>query len=230
MIRILIAERIRLTRDLIGSALEGEPDLAIVGMVSTPEQVLDTLGTIDCDLILVGAAPPNTDALGLVQSIRRLNDNLHIIVMGLPEIPAVILPYIEAGASGFVLRTDSVPELLQAIRSAAEDKALITPEIAALLMDKVARLSEKLAELSLDALDVEELTDREREVLDLVAAGRTNQEIADALVIEIGTVKNHVHNILTKLKVHSRRDAGAYRSLLNQPHDARNKKKQNGAD
>lgn len=221
MIRILIAERIRLTRDLIGSALEGEPDFSIVGMVSTLEQVMTFLETSECDLILVGAAPPNQDTLELVRAIRRLDGELYIIVMGLPEVPTVILPFIEAGASGFILRSDSVPELLQNIRSAAQDRALITPEMAALLMEKVARLSEKLAELSVDISDYEELTEREREVLDLVAAGRTNQEIADKLVIEVGTVKNHVHNILTKLKVHSRRDAGLYRSLLNQPNSAK---------
>ena len=119
------------------------------------------------------------------------------------------------------MRTDGVPELLQNIRSTAQDKALITPEIAALLMERVARLSEKLAAMSVDISDYEELTEREREVLDLVAAGRTNQQIADALVIEVGTVKNHVHNILTKLKVHSRRDAGFYRSLLSLPNDSK---------
>lgn len=220
MIRILIAERIRLTRDLLGSALEGEPDFSIVGAVSTCDQVLSFLGSSECDLILVGAAPPNQETLDLVRSIRRLDEDLYIIVMGLPEIPAVILPFIEAGASGFILRSDSVPELLQNIRSVAQNKALITPEIAALLMQKVAHLSEMLAELSIDITDYEELTEREREVLDLVAAGRTNQEIADTLVIEVGTVKNHVHNILSKLKVHSRRDAGLYRSLLNHPGDA----------
>lgn len=220
MIRILIAESIRLTRDLIGAALEGEPDMTIVGRVSTLDQALAFLASTECDLTLVGSTPPDENALELVQSIRHLSQELRIVVMGLPEIPTVLLPYIEAGASGFVLRTDGVPELLQTIRSAAQNKALITPEMAAILMEKVARLSEKLAEMSIDVSDYEELTERERKVLDLVATGRSNQEIADALVIEVGTVKNHVHNILSKLKVHSRRDASVYWSLLHHPNIA----------
>ena len=220
MIRILIAECVRLTRDLIGAVLEGEPDMTMVGRASTLDPTRALLESTGCDLILVGSAPPNEDTLGLVQSIRHLSQEIRIIVIGLPEVPAVLLPYIEAGASGFVLRTDSIPELLQTIRSAVQNKALITPEMAALLMEKVAHLSEKLAEMSIDASDYEELTGREREVLDLVATGRSNQEIANTLVIEVGTVKNHVHNILTKLKVHSRHDAGVYRSLLNHPNNA----------
>ena len=220
MIRILIAESIRLTRDLIGAALEGEPDMTIVGRVSTLDQALAFLASTECDLTLVGSTSPNENALEFVHSIRHLSQELRIVVMGLPEIPTVLLPYIEAGASGFVLRTDGVPELLQTIRSAAQNKALITPEMAAILMEKVARLSEKLAEMSIDVSDYEELTERERQVLDLMATGRSNQEIADALVIEVGTVKNHVHNILSKLKVHSRRDASVYRSLLHHPNIA----------
>lgn len=214
MIRILIAERIRVTRDLIGSALECEPDLTIAGMVATPEQAASFLQSVACDLVLVGAAPPSQEALGLVRLIRRHHENIYIVVTGLPETPSVILPYIEAGVSGFVLRTEGLPELLQTIRSAVQNKAIITPEMAALLMERVAHLSGKLADLTAGAQPHEELTEREREVLDLMVAGRTNQEIADTLVIEIGTVKNHVHNILAKLKVHSRRDAGASHALL----------------
>jgi DNA-binding NarL/FixJ family response regulator len=213
MIRILLAERIRLTRDLIGSALEGEPDMTIVGMVSTRDQALAFLDEFECDLVLLGTTPPNDEALELIRAIRRKGTDIHIVVMGLPQNPAVILQFIEAGASAFVLRSDSVPDLLQSIRSAIQNKANVSPEIAALLMEKVALLSEKLSELSVDASDYEELTEREREVLALIAQGRTNQEIAEKLVIEVGTVKNHVHNILTKLKVHSRRDASVYMSL-----------------
>ncbi len=214
MIRILIAERIRVTRDLIGLALESEPDLTIAGMVATPDQAATFLQSAACDLVLVGAAPPSQEALSLVRLIRRHSQDIYIVVTGLPETPSVILPYIEAGASGFVLRTEGVPELLQTIRSAVQNKALISPEMAALLMEEVAHLSARLAELTSGVQPHEELTEREREVLDLVVAGRTNQEIADTLVIEVGTVKNHVHNILAKLKVHSRRDAGVSHALL----------------
>lgn len=209
MLRILLVERIRLTRDLLGITLQGESDLTVVGAVASANQALAFLDTTDCDFVLVGTTRPNQDALELVQAIRRRAQGTLVVVVGLPEVPAEILPFVEAGASGFVLRTDSVSEMLQTIRSAAQNKALVSPEMAALLMQKVALLSSKLSAATAGPPDLQELTEREREVLDLVAAGRSNQEIAEALVIEVGTVKNHVHSILTKLKVHSRHDAGA---------------------
>ena len=122
--------------------------------------------------------------------------------------------YIEAGALGYVLRTDSVAELLHNIRAAFKENALVSPSVAAALMARIAELSEKLTDLGVDASDYEELTPREKEILNYIAAGLTNQEIADLLVIEVGTVKNHVHNILNKLNVHSRQDAAAYLTLI----------------
>jgi len=210
VLRILLVERIRLTRDLLGITLQGEPDLAVVGTVASAKQALAFLDTTESDIVLIGTTLPNQDALDLVRSIRQRAQGVLVVIVGLPEDPAEILPYVEAGASGFILRTDSVSEMLQSIRSTAQNRALVSPEMASLLMEKVALLSHKLSEVTAEPPDLQELTEREREVLDLVAAGRTNQEIAEALVIEVGTVKNHVHSILTKLKVHSRRDAGAY--------------------
>jgi DNA-binding NarL/FixJ family response regulator len=222
MIRVLLVQRIRLTLELLGAALEGEPDLTVVGMVTETKDALAALETTACDLVLIGAHLPNNAALELVQTIRRQALEVHVLVMGLPENPAVILPYIEAGASGFVLGSSSVPELLHNIRACAQNQALVTPEMAALLIDKVAQLSQKLSELSIDLADYHQLTEREKEVLDLIAAGCTNQEIAETLTIEMGTVKNHVHNILSKLNVHSRQDAAVYLSLLDDQHDAPN--------
>lgn len=214
MIRLLLVDRVHLTLELIGAALEGEPDLTIAGMATSLEQALAMLDTTEFDFLLVGTALPDNESLQLVQAIRRSGKDVYILVMGLPENPAIILPYLEAGASGVVLRTSSVVDLLQNIRATAQNRALISPETAALLIEKISRLSERLAELAIDTTDYQELTAREKEVLDLVAAGRTNQEIASALVIEVGTVKNHVHNILNKLNVHSRQDAATYLSLI----------------
>ncbi len=220
MLRILLVERIRLTRDLLGITLQGEPDLTVVGTVASAKQTLEFLDTTECELVLIGTTHPNRNVLDLVRAIRQQAHAVLVVVVGLPEDPAEILPYVEAGASGFVLRTDSVAEMLQCIRSTAQNRALVSPEMASLLMEKVALLSRRLSEVTADPPDLQELTEREREVLDLVAAGRTNLEIAEALVIEVGTVKNHVHSILTKLKVHSRRDAGAYAPRhLRPPHD-----------
>lgn len=214
MIRVLLVHRSRLTVELLCTALDRESDLRVVGMATDTETALNLLDSSECDLVLVSVSFANNEALQIIRAIRHTHRDLHILVMGLPENPAVILSYLEAGASGFVLRTSGVPDLLHHIRLSIQNKALVTPEVAALLIEKVAQLSEKLAALSVDVSDYYELTPREKQVLDLIALGCTNKEIADALVIEVGTVKNHVHNILSKLNVHSRQDAALILSLI----------------
>jgi DNA-binding NarL/FixJ family response regulator len=104
----------------------------------------------------------------------------------------------------------SVDQLLQNIRAAEEDKALISPTMAAALIDHVAELAHISARPYLQPEAYSELTARELEVLQLIDEGLTNQEISNELVIEVGTVKNHVHNILRKLDVASREDAAAH--------------------
>ena len=136
------------------------------------------------------------------------------MVMGVADTEPVIMGYINAGAFGYVLRDDSIHELLANIRAASEDKAIVTPALAARLISRIAELSDKLSEVGIDPTDYEELTPREREILTLIGDGLTNQEIADRLVIELGTVKNHVHSILEKLNVNSRKDAALYLSLV----------------
>lgn len=137
-----------------------------------------------------------------------------ILVIGLRESEQAILKYVEAGVDGYVLRDNSVDTLLQKIRAAAQGRALVSPDIAHAIMSRLTELAQLFSRVETALDDPVELTPREQEVLDLVGEGLTNRQIADRLYIEVGTVKNHVHNILQKLEVSSREDAAAYLALI----------------
>lgn len=214
MIRVLLVERVRLVCDVVGAALQGEPDINVVGMATTHEDALRALQETPCDIALIGTSLPEEGALALVNEIVEMDLDVKALVVGVPDAEPVIMAFINAGAAGYILRDDPVQELLANVRAAYEDKALVTPAVAARLIARVAELSDKLSQMGVDPSDYQELTPREREILELIGEGMSNQEIADKLVIELGTVKNHVHSILDKLNVNSRKDAALYLSLL----------------
>lgn len=219
MIRVLVVERVRLVCELIGSALEGEPDIHIVGMATSEADARTIMRNAECDIALVSTSLPENGVMSLLELVREEELPLRILVMGVADSQAEIMAYINAGAFGYILREANPQELIANIRAAHDDKALISPAMAGRLIERIALLTERLVELGIDASDYEELTPREREILELISQGLTNQEIADALVIELGTVKNHVHNVLNKLHVNSRKDAALYHSLWQEGND-----------
>jgi DNA-binding NarL/FixJ family response regulator len=117
------------------------------------------------------------------------------------------------------LQDVSVDHLLENIEAAQEDKAIVTPAMVTVFMDHISELANVSARPYIDQELYEELTPRELEVLQLIDDGLTNKEIADRLVIEVGTVKNHVHNILQKLDVSSREDAAAHLPFIESDED-----------
>lgn len=206
MIRILLVTDIRLMGHVLASVLEDEDDIEVIGMVTT---FLDALReAARADLLLVTTNLQDNGALRLLKSLVTSVTTTKAVVIGLNETVGEILPYVEAGASGYVLKDDSVEMLVERVRAVHKGTPVISPHIASALMSRVARLSSFCdeAETALGER-TETLSPREREVLMLVGQGLTNQEIAEALFIETGTVKNHVHNILEKLQVDSREEA-----------------------
>lgn len=219
MIHIIIVDQVRLILESISAALDGEADISILGVTSGKDETLSLLATCEraCDVVLVSADLPEDDSLTLVRACINLEPPPRVLVMGVPEAEPVIMTFIEAGAAGYILKEDTVAHLLQNIRAAYNGEAIISPEIAMSLMERVNELADRVVDF--DAGYYSSLTRREREILDLLAQDLTNQEIADHLFIELGTVKNHVHHILDKLNVNSRQDAAAYLSLV-QKHNA----------
>lgn len=214
MINLLIVDEVQLSCDALASVLSREADLTVVAKATTLSQALEELERKQCNLALIHSNLADSGAITLIEEIKMAFPDIRVIVLGIVDTEAIIVRYIEAGAIGYLLRNESLEALLHKIRAAFEERALVTPEIAALLIERVSSLAAQLTELGIDHADYDKLTIREKEILGLVAEGLTNQEIAAELVIELGTVKNHVHNILDKLNVHSRQDAAIYLSLI----------------
>jgi DNA-binding NarL/FixJ family response regulator len=188
-----------------------QSDLQIAASVATKMQALALAN--QCDVILVSHGWE--DALDLVQAIGKAPGGPGVVVMGLPNIEALILRYLESGAAGCVREQDSLEQLVKAIRLAAAREAALTADMVPMLLRRVTTLANRrqLAERETGVKGDRNLTPREREILRLIAEGYGNREIARELTIELGTAKNHVHNILDKLKVKTRQDAAVCYAL-----------------
>lgn len=209
MIRVFIVDEVRLTCDMFATVLNEESDIEVVGCATTLDEAMRRIQ--DCDVMLATTTLPNDGAFELTRLAVKMNSSAKLLIVGMAESKSAIVRYIEAGAAGYIHRQDSVDKLLAHIRAAYQGEALVSPDIAAALMARLAQLASLAPATSVNPLvESVELTSREREVLHLIRQDLSNREIAKQLIIEVGTVKNHVHNILAKLNVSSRRDAAAY--------------------
>ena len=206
-IHVLIVHEYPLMGDIICKVIEGEPDIHVDGLASSIEETKDLLTRKPIDVVLISPRLPENGSIKLTRILVRRIPAVRIIILGISESREQVLQYIEAGASGYVVRESSVDDLLNVIRAAHEGKALISPEIALVLIHRVKTLSGAYMEAGISPPDITSLTARELEVLHLMANQLSNQEIADQLFIGLGTVKNHVHNILDKLGVTNREEA-----------------------
>jgi len=211
MIGVLLVNRSRLICSVMTAALEGEPDIQVVGSATSVDEAFNLARSGNCDVVLVRNNLPNDGALELTQALRGDVSSLRVLITGVAEQEEIILRYIEAGAAGYVLSNESLTELMENIRAVHRGEALVSPEIAGTLVSHIAKLTEvrPIPEYRYRLDQVADLTPREQEVLDLIGEGLSNQEIADRLVIEVGTAKNHVHSILQKLDASDRHDAAA---------------------
>lgn len=222
MIRVLIVNEVRLMCDAIANILDDQPDIDVAGFATSVSEAVPSAK--DCDLVLVSSNLPQDGAYRLTRALssgterRADNDNIRVLVLGLTESKASIVRWIEAGARGYVRREASIDEMLKNIRSVYQGNAHVSPEVAGALIRRLAEFASWFEDIETGPMELASLTPRETEVLRLVSCDFSNQEIADHLVVEVGTVKNHVHNILTKLNVNSRQEAAMYLAAArNQP-------------
>lgn len=213
-VRVFLVNESRLICNILASVIEDEHGIDVVGSATSIETALAALQHIEIDVALVSTRLPERGALRLTESIAQKAPDTKVLVLGLTEQRERVLRYIEAGAVGYVLKDDPVDKLVASIRAASEKRALVSPRMAAALMERVSELAQVFAELENTIHATDELTPREMQVLELLGKDMSNQDIADHLVIEVGTVKNHVHSILKKLNVNNRDEAAAYLAIL----------------
>jgi DNA-binding NarL/FixJ family response regulator len=214
MIHVLLVNEIRLMCNVITAALEDEPDIKVVGCATSVDDALEKLAYEEIDVVLVSTRLPERGALHLTQTITNEQPTTNVLVLGVTDHKERVLQFVEAGAIGYVLKDDTVDDMVAAIQAAQQGRALVSPKIAGALMERVSELAGMFADLETGVVETAGLTSRELEVLELLGKNLTNEEIAEHLVIEVGTVKNHVHSILNKLNVNSRHEAATYLALI----------------
>ena len=214
-IRVLLVVEVQLIANLFASVLEDEPGIEVAGCVSTREDALRFLQGQTVDVVLVSAGLPNQGALQLTHAIIEISPPTKILIIGLSEENQHdTLRYIEAGAAGYILKDSSLKELISVIRLAQKGEAQVSTRMAGALIERLFRLSSMFSAVEQKIDGDVRLTSRELEVLQFISEGLTNQEIASRLVVEVGTVKNHVHRILEKLNVRSRQEAASYLAFI----------------
>lgn len=214
-IKVLLVIEVRLIANLFASVLEDEPGMEIAGVVSTVEDAMEFLQRQPVDVALVSADLPDHQAIRFTQSTMECSPSTKVVVLGLSgENQHDVLRYIEAGAAGYILKDSSLKELIDVIRLAQKGEAQVSTRMAGAMMERLFRLARVFSAVENKIDSDVRLTSRELEVLQFISEGLTNQEIASRLVVEVGTVKNHVHRILEKLNVNSRQEAASYLAFI----------------
>jgi DNA-binding NarL/FixJ family response regulator len=191
--------------------LHNDPETGTIYPCETAEDALTRRleGGYAAVLINAGTLPPR-EALRLTQEINQRYPAVRVLVFGLEPATETVLEFIEAGALGYVRGTQSVHAIAEALRDMLRGEAVLCPDIAAALMGRIAHLAGYRAANGSNGTSSDPtapLSQRQREVLGMLQRGMTNAEIAAELCIEVGTVKNHVHNLLGKLNVKNRQEA-----------------------
>ena len=215
LIKVLLVIEARLIGNIVASVLEEEAEIQVVGCVTNWNDALQCIETQEVNIVLVSVGLSDQGALELIRAMMNRDLSTRVVALGLSEENKnEALRYIEAGACGYIPKDSSVHELIEAIRLAQKGEAKVSSRIAGAMMERLFHLARMFSAVEHKIDGEARLTSRELEVLQFIGEGLTNQEIAERLVVEVGTVKNHVHSILEKLNVSSRDEAASYLAFL----------------
>lgn len=206
-IKLIIAEDEPVARQAMARLFDLETDIEVVGEAENGEIAIDLARRMLPDVILMDIRMPKLDGIKATQTIKQEMPNVAIVILTIYDDDTNVFQAIKAGAIGYILKDSPIDDAMNAVRAAYRGEGIMHPAIAGRVMKEFARLhNERSTDLEVFA----DLTDREREVLKLIAQSKRNSEIAQALFISEKTVKNHVSNILFKLQANDRTEAALY--------------------
>ena len=201
-IHVLIVDDHQLFRDGLKALLLSAPETEVVGEAATGAEAILLSATIKPDVILMDIQMPDMDGIEATRQIVQANSEIKILMVTMFEDDQSVFAAMRAGARGYVLKGAKHDEMLRAIRAVSSGEAIFSPTIASRMMNFFTN-----SHTVIPQEDFSDLTEREREILTLIARGQSNAEIADVLTISVKTVRNHVSNIFNKLQVVDRAQA-----------------------
>jgi two-component system NarL family response regulator len=207
-IRVLIVDDHALFRRGLVMVLEQEKDIELVGEAGDGAEAVNIAQDTMPDVVLMDVRMPRRGGIEATSQIKAIAPHTKILMLTISDEEADLYDAIKAGASGYLLKEISIDEVADAIRQVNAGQSMISPSMASKLLTEFATMVKKTDEKPAAAQP--RLTEREMEVLRLVAKGRNNRDIAKELFISENTVKNHIRNILEKLHLHSRMQAVVY--------------------
>ncbi len=204
-IRILLVDDQGLFREGLRTLLSVQPDLEVIGEAKNGEEAIQAVALLKPRIVLMDVHMPVLDGVTATRRLHEMHPDCRVIMLTTFDDDEYVFEGLRAGAVGYMLKDAPSEKLIEAIRAAARGESFLEPSIAAKVIAEFARVTQHPVARSQPL--AEPLSERELEILRLVASGASNKEIAAALVIAEGTVKNHVTNILGKLGVSDRTQA-----------------------
>jgi len=202
--KVLLADDHAILREGIRMVLDSQPGIAVVGEAEDGRQAIDMVEKLQPDVVVMDIAMPGLNGAEATRQIKRRFPYTKVVILTMHENHQYLIQIVNAGATGCVLKRAAGTELVTAVRAAARGESYFSPAIASMVLEDYR------VRLAQDRDEVDLLTEREREVLQLVAEGRTNKQIADLLIVSIKTVQTHRAHIMEKLGVHDRTDLVKY--------------------
>lgn len=204
-IRILLADDHTILRDGIRALLEDQDDIEVIGEAEDGQSAVKMTAQLTPDIVIMDIAMPLLNGLEATHQIKRDSPQVKVLILTMHENEEYIRQVLAAGALGYVLKDAAARDLLGAIRSVYNGEAVLSPAITRLVIEDYLRWGDIRPENTSNGL-----TSREREVLQLIAEGYTNKEIAEILCLSVKTIQSHRTNLMNKLDLHDRGDLIKY--------------------
>ncbi|MGD0684866.1 MAG: response regulator transcription factor [Streptosporangiaceae bacterium] len=206
-IRAMIVDDHALFRRGLEMVLEEEPDIELVGQASDGSEAVEKAGESLPDVVLMDIRMPRSSGIEACRAMKEVAPSAKIVMLTISDEEEDLFEAIRAGASGYLLKDLPLDEVAETVRAVHGGQSLINPSMAGKLLSEFATLAKRDTGERVQQVPAPRLTEREMQVLKLVARGMNNRDIAKELFISENTVKNHVRNILEKLQIHSRMEA-----------------------